>query len=64
MSMKLVIESISREAFYASVNTGLSNVTYDYITTIVDIAAIAAYMNLKPYASLKNAKLKQSEPFR
>ena len=44
-------EHISKEAFIASVNAVLSNVTYDYITTTADIVSIAADMNLKPHAS-------------
>ena len=50
---------IFKEAFIASVNAVLSNVTYDYITTIADIVSIAADMNLKPYASWNNAQLKK-----
>ena len=52
-------EDISKEAFIASVNAVLSNVTYDYITTIGDVVSIAADMNLKPYASSNNARLKK-----
>ena len=55
----LCSEHISKEAFIASVNAVLSNVTYDYITTIADIVSIAADMNLKPYASSNNAQLKK-----
>ena len=52
-------EHISKEAFIASVNAVLSNVTYDYITTIADIVSIDADMNLKPHASSNNARLKK-----
>ena len=52
-------EHISKEAFIASVTAVLSNVTYDYITTIADIVSIAADMNLKPHASSNNARLKK-----
>ena len=52
-------EHISKEAFIASVNAVLSNVTYDYVTTIADIVSTAADMNLKPYASSNNAWLKK-----
>ena len=48
-------EHISKEAFLASVNAVLSNVTYDYITTIADIVSIAADMNSKTCASSSNA---------
>ena len=44
-------EHISKEAFIASVSAVLSNVTYDYITTIADIVSIATDMN--------NARLKK-----
>ena len=52
-------EHISKETFIASVNAVLSNVTYDYITAIADIVSIAVDMNLKPYASSNNARLKK-----
>ena len=52
-------EHICKEAFIASVNAVLSNVTYDYITTIADIVCIATDMNLKSYASSNNARLKK-----
>ena len=52
-------EHISKEDFIASVNAVLSNVIYDYITTIADIVSIAADMNLKPDASSSNTRLKK-----
>ena len=52
-------EHISKEAFIASVNAVLSNVTYNYITAIADIVSITVDMNLKPYASSNNTQLKK-----
>ena len=48
-----------KKLYFASVNAALSNVTYDYTTTITDIVSIATDMNSKTHTSLNNAQLKK-----